>query len=295
MVTKRRLAIEVSVTIALVLLAGVQLAMAQGPGEPDHVSRWTLGAASGGIMTSTTYSLRGTSGQMAVGLATGTDRYEVAGIWPPNQTASFSFIDPEMPPPDEPPEIPEDQGETPGEGTSPVAGEPLFPGPEIFQCPVFPELTSPDFPATLGLPEMPELIPLSYITEVFNSIISLTQAILLWDTVIDSSLLIPEALAAATGIGIDDFGEEEGTPDLGAIEIAGYTPAEMADELVSGMDTALSYIRGIQDIGVIGPTAVALLLGIVWIAFIAFAKIVVKSLFGVIHIVVEIWRLLPFT
>jgi len=174
----------------------------------------------------------------------------------------------------------------------------LPPAPSYFPdhiiCPSHPTLVAMTFPATLGLPDMPTLTVLSYITEVVSPIVDLTEAIMNWDTIIDSSLIMPVGIAEAAGFGIDDFGEEGGAPSMD-IEIAGYTATGLADELVTGMDTALSYLRGVEDIGVIGPTVATLVVGISWITFIAMVKIVVKPLLFVVHLVLEIWRLLPFT
>ena len=174
----------------------------------------------------------------------------------------------------------------------------LPPAPDYFPdhiiCPSHPTLQALTFPATLGLPEMPTLTLMSYITDVVSPIVGLTEAIMNWDTIIDSSLIMPVGIAEAAGFGIDDFGDEGGSPDMD-ISIAGYTASGLAAELVSGMDAMLSYLRGVEEIGVIGPTVAALVVGISWITFIALVKIVLKPLMLVVHLVLEIWRLLPFT
>jgi len=174
----------------------------------------------------------------------------------------------------------------------------LPPAPDYFPdhitCPSHPTLQSLTFPPTLGLPDMPTLTLMSYITDVVSPIVGLTEAIMNWDTIIDSSLVMPSGIAEAAGFGIDDFGDDGGSPDMD-ISIAGYTASGLAAELVSGMDAMLSYLRGVEEIGVIGPTVAALVVGISWITFIALVKIVLKPLMLAVHLVLEIWRLLPFT
>jgi len=96
------------------------------------------------------------------------------------------------------------------------------------------------------------------------------------------------------GIDVGGFAGGGGPADVD-IELAGYTASELADELVTGMDVALSYLRSVRTIGVIGPTAAAMIIGIGWIAFVAFAKMVLKALFLVINLVMKLWRALPFT
>jgi hypothetical protein len=291
----RKAALAISIALALLAVGGLGAALAQGGGDPVKILRWTWAASTGGTMTSTSYSLAGTTGQADTGLSVGPEGYIVGGIWTPHYISPVPpEFDIEEPPPfDEPEEL--DEGEAPGEGTGPVrGGEQYFPACGDLNWTQFPSLDDVEFPATLGLPDMPTVVAMGYITEVFDPIISLTASILQWDTVITSALLLPQGLSGATGIGIDGF-QTGGSSDINTFTIAGYTAAELAGELVAGMDAALSYVRSVNSIGVIGPTAAAMVVGMAWIAFVAFAKIVTKGLMIVVHFVVEIWRLLPFT
>ncbi len=166
--------------------------------------------------------------------------------------------------------------------------------PDHIVCPDHPPLQAVTFPGTLGLPDMPALMGTVWITTLVSPVDELVEAIMNWDTIIDLSLVMPVGIAEEAGFGIDDFGDEGGAPSMD-IEIAGYTATSLADELVSGIDAVFSYLRGVEDIGVIGPTVATLVIGIAWITFIAMVKIVVKPLLFSVHLVLEIWRLLPFT
>jgi len=281
--------------VALLALMGV--AWAQSGGEPDHINRWTFTATSGGVLTSTDFVVRGTVGQASTALASapGGYGYSVAGIWAPHYVHVHPWPSvttlPDMP------EIPEavevEEGDIqPTDWLQMRRGGTYF--PTTLNLPPFPALIPPTFPSTLGLPEMPTLTLMSYITDVFSPVISLTEQVMFWDAVITSSLLMPAALGEAMGIDVGGFAGGGGPADVD-IELAGYTASELADELVTGMDVALSYLRSVRTIGVIGPTAAAMIIGIGWIAFVAFAKMVLKALFLVINLVMKLWRALPFT
>lgn len=284
------LILTVAAIVLLIVPVGV---IAQTGGEPDHINRWTLGASTGGIMTSSSFGLYGTTGQASTALASGPDRYSVGGIWMPHYIHPVPVITelPEMGDLDTPIEI-EEPEISDIDLLQTIRSGSYF--PTSLNLPSFPPLTPPQFPSTLGLPNMPTLTLISYITDVFSPIISLTTSIMRWDQVITSSLFLPSELSQSTGIGVDGFEGGSGSASMD-LEIAGYTATELANELITGMDVALSYIRSIRAIGVIGPTAAAMLIGMGWIAFVAFAKILIKVLLAVIHFVIEIWRLLPFT
>jgi hypothetical protein len=70
--------------------------------------------------------------------------------------------------------------------------------------------------------------------------------------------------------------------------LADYTAEQMAAEMVLGMDTTMSYMRAIGDIGVLGPTAMAIIIGLGWITFVSFSKLAVKTIFMLVDVIVRI-------
>jgi hypothetical protein len=246
------------------------------PPTDYHISRWNIAVAAGGTMTSTTFIARLSAGQLSTDLSAADQRYSVGGIWTPHEIDPWYVPVQPTPAPPAIPTIGLPTQTPPTPQPTPQAGdvEPFnllrsaeggeyfpetlnLPGcpdleppdfPSSLNLPTWPELATPSFTTTLGLPEMPTLTLMSYITDVFSPIISLTESIVQWDTVISSSLFLPAGIADATGIGIDGYGE--GGSAAMDIELAGYTPDELAGELVGGLDAALSYIRGVESIGV---------------------------------------------
>jgi len=140
---------------------------------------------------------------------------------------------------------------------------------------------------------MPTITLMSYLSSTYSPIVSLTEAIAGWDTVISLAELLPEEIAAAMGLSTK-WAEGE-MPNLNSLEIGGYTASEMAQELTDGIDAALSYVRGLSSIGVIGPTAATLLIGVSWIALVAALKLLLGGIILLVRFFVRIWELLPFT
>lgn len=290
----RRAAIISVIGIALLGMGiGAGIVYAQSSDE-FKISRWVVSSSGGSKMGSSSYSSRGTLAQPLLGVMAGAQRYNSGGIWSLHHIAPWPVVThlpevPEIPSPDPFPEPdPQDPLWTPG-----IQSGSYFPPESSFTCPAIPAVVSIEFPETLGLPEMPTLTLLTYITSTYSPIISLTESIAQWDTVIELSKLLPEEIAGAMGISASwEYGE---TPDLNSLEFGGYTASEMASELVGGIDAALSYIRGLSSIGVIGPTAAALLVGLTWVAFVAGMKLVLGGIMLVVRFIVRIWELLPLT
>lgn len=273
------------VLLTLALLLTARLVMAQTGGEPDHITRWTVNASAGGTLSSSNFKMAGSVAQISTDISASPNRYATGGIWPPHYIHPWPIITtlPGIDPID-PAEDVVDPNVPPVDLLETIEGEYNF--PSTLGLPGCPDLDVPTFPSTLGLPDMPSLTLSSYITSMYSPIIELTEAIVSWDQVITSSLFLSDELRDAMGAG---------SGNLGDIELAGYTADEMVTELVTGIDTAFSYLRSITTIGIIGPTATALILGISWIFFVAFVKILVRTIFATIHLIVELWRLLPFT
>ena len=296
-----------SVAIAMLMLLGVRFVLAQGGGEPHHITRWTLGASAGGVITSSSFIVAGTTAQASIDVGSGSDHYSSGGIWPPHYIPSLPGIVPVTPgpivvptivpiPTSEPTPIPEPEDpDVPEFDTGQMAGGNYF--PDSLNLPGCPDLAPPDFPGTLNLPDMPTLGIMSYITDTFSSVISLTQAIMQWNTVVDLGLILGDDLADIFGIDMSGFRDGTGSPetDLETFTLAGYTAEEMATELTSGFDLILSYLRSVNDIGIIGPTVAALLLAFAWVMFLVFLRFVLGFIVLPIWLLRRIWELLPFT
>jgi hypothetical protein len=285
--------LSLALLLAGALLAGVISITSAQSSASYRITRWTLFAASGGTMTSSSFRASATAAQADASLAAGPGRYSVGGIWTPHYLNPYPLITEIGPigPPMAPPPISEPEVPLADIFQSQQAGD-FF--PRTLNLPPFPTLYPPTFPSTLGLPVMPTITILSFITTTFSPIINLTENIMNWNALIDSALFLPEELAEGAGIGVTGWADGSGEPNVN-IEIAGYTASEMADALVSGVDQALSFLRSLRAIGVIGPTAAAMIIGVGWIAFVAIVKILANAMMLVVHFVLEIWRLLPFT
>jgi len=87
------------------------------------------------------------------------------------------------------------------------------------------------------------------------------------------------------------------TGDLDSIKsktLAGKTADEMADEMADGFDVALSYLRGVSGIAIIGPTLAAVLVGLGWVTLVTTGKFLVKGTLSIIGIALAIWDRIPF-
>lgn len=78
---------------------------------------------------------------------------------------------------------------------------------------------------------------------------------------------------------------------LQSMEIAGYTASEMASEMTYGMGTAFDYLRAVADIGILGPTVTAILVGLGWISIVTFGKFLFKSIIVIIDVTVAVLRI----
>jgi nicotinamide mononucleotide (NMN) deamidase PncC len=83
------------------------------------------------------------------------------------------------------------------------------------------------------------------------------------------------------GLGIQSTQADE----LRTMEIAGYTADEMAAEMTESMTTTFDYVRAIADIGVLGPTAASILIGLGWITIVTFGKFMFKSILVIIDVI----------
>jgi hypothetical protein len=137
-------------------------------------------------------------------------------------------------------------------------------------------INPPTFPITFGLPTAISTVNISKTTKEINDKFA---------AVITKSIALKDAVIATTG-------------DLNSIknkELAGKTPQEMADEMTSGYDLALSYLRGVSSIAVIGPILATILIGLGWITFVTTFKMVAKVTMAVISAVLTaIKYLVPF-
>jgi hypothetical protein len=321
----KRILVVSGLALGMVLILCAGFSMAQTGGEPDHISRWTIGASTGGVMTSTSFAVAGTMAQVSVDLGIADRRYSIGGIWPPHDIEPWYTSEIPTPGPPVVPTVVLPTQLPPTPQPTPQAGdvEPFdllrtteggdyfpetlnLPGcpdleppdfPATLNLPDWPDLTSPEFTTTLSLPDMPTLTITSAITNVFSPVISMTEALVGWDTVITTGLFMSEEMAGTMGLDVSGFEDGSGDPtsDLDTYEIAGYTSAEMTSEIITGAELVLSYLRSVNEIGVLGPTAAALLVAFAYVMLFQIVSVVFRFVVFPIWIVRRVWELLPFT
>ncbi len=162
--------------------------------------------------------------------------------------------------------------------------------PATLDLPAMPELGHPVFPETLALPSMPQLVAPIF-PQTLDLIMFVTPLTPTWPITWTLPTTMPVKPVSATASGllasftpvIDRVAEmgDNATGYVGNIEtmqLANYTAAEMAAEMTTGMDTSLSYLRAVGNIGILGPSALAILIGLAWITYVTLARFVISSL-----------------
>jgi hypothetical protein len=129
------------------------------------------------------------------------------------------------------------------------------------------------------------------ITNAFQPVI--TRSYNLWEDVEDDVLGGGfGAQGAGEGAGLEMIIQSSPAADLESMELAGYTASDMASELVYGMDLSFSYLRAVADVGILGPTAVSVIIGLGWIAFVTFGQFLFKAILVLIDVGAMLLRLI---
>lgn len=275
-------------TAAMLALAHVVLAQDE---EPPHIGAWTLSAATGGVMSSGSYTVTGSLAQPATSLAVAASGYNVAGVWTPHPITPYPYIYgmPNM----------EEQLALGGVGLDmewidklPMPYPPEW-FPDNISYPSWPSLDALSLPDTLNLPNPPTVTAMALISASVDVVPIVSDTIGLYADLRDEGGAIPDVIADAAGL--DITGWEEGAEVDFDIEMGGTSISQIATDMVSGGATVMSYMRATYDIDVIGPTVVVLVGGVIWIQFVLVLRWVLMAIILVIRIVVRLWELLPFT
>jgi len=176
---------------------------------------------------------------------------------------------------------------------------PTVPGVYTFTMNPF-TLPVPDWnPISLPVPSLPLTatgfeVETSTVTVTlpFSLVFNFTAVTSTWQPVITRAYQLQEdvedhvlggfgAQAMGGGLSIQSTQADE----LRSMEISGYTASEMAAEMTAGMTTAFDFVRAITDIGILGPTVTAIVVGLGWITLVTLGKFVFKSVILVIDVV----------
>lgn len=166
-------------------------------------------------------------------------------------------------------------------------------------------MADPDFPTIpLPVPALPLTatgfdIETSTITVSlpFSLVFNITAVTQTWQPVITRSYRFYEDMEDDVwggGFGVQSVQgglSVQAAEELASMELFGYTASEMATELTDGMMTTFDYVRAIADIGILGPTAASILIGLGWITIISFAKILFKAVQVIIDVTRELLRI----
>jgi hypothetical protein len=173
--------------------------------------------------------------------------------------------------------------------------------PDTLNLPAVPSFPVPDIPASNTLPAIIDLKPMTFPTSLNLPDPPTLTVNIPQTTTLPGEDDMPDRHITETSTGLlasfnpvitrakqlnNDTQSYLG--DIESMTLADYTAEQMAAEMVLGMDTTMSYMRAIGDIGVLGPTAMAIIIGLGWITFVSFSKLAVKTIFMLVDVIVRI-------
>jgi hypothetical protein len=281
-----------TISIALATLATLALAravLAQDE-QPPHIGAWTLAAATGGVMSSSSYTITGSLAQPATSLAVAASGYNVAGVWTPHPMEPYPYIYgmPDM----------EEQIALGGVGLDmewidklPMPEPPEW-FPENINYPSWPSLDALSLPESLNLPSPPTVTAMALISASVDVVPIISDTIGLYADLRDEGGEIPDMIADAAGL--DITGWEEGADVDFDIVMGDVHISQIATDMVEGGATVMSYMRATYQIDVIGPTVFVVVLCLIWIQFILIVRVILIVIVAIVRIVAFVRHFLPF-
>jgi len=164
--------------------------------------------------------------------------------------------------------------------------------------PTVPSVDFSFFPTSTNLPTVTGVLTTS-VEEAITYTMAITSMQDLLDAwnedVVSATVGLSQQLADVFDMSVASGGSGGGGSGIMAsgvsIELGGYTPEGLALEMVSGMDVVFEHARAVEGIAVIGPTAMFVVMGFIWVIVITFIMTLTKTLVLAPAFLIRAWEI----